>query len=89
MLPPALGVVNQSHEQQREVNVRAYAGLDFTRGLHALHMKAAWLYYRQEYDKWYAGDYSIPKEIRINRTRGKGLLITRLPRGKILCWGRA
>lgn len=61
MLPPALGVVNQSHEKQRETNFRAYTGLDFTRGIHALHVKAAWLYYRQKYDKWYAGGMFDPE----------------------------
>lgn len=34
-------------------------------------------------------DYSIPKEIRINRTRGKELPIIRLPRERILYWVRA
>lgn len=61
MLPPALGVVNQSHEQQKETNARVYAGLDFARGIHALRAKAAWLYYRQDYDKWYEGGLFDPE----------------------------
>ena len=61
MLPPALGVVNQVHEKQRETNFRGYTGLDFTRGIHDLHVKAAWQFYRQKYDKWYAGGMFDPE----------------------------
>ena len=61
MLPQPLGLVNTSHEKQWEVNARAYAGLDFAKGIHALHLKAAWLYYRQNYDKWYEGGLFDPE----------------------------
>lgn len=53
MLPQPLGVVQTSHERQQDLNGRAYAGLDWSRGIHQLHLKAAWLYFRQDYDKWY------------------------------------
>ena len=61
MLPPALGVVNLSHERQKEMNARVYAGADFTCGIHALSIKAAWLHFRQDYDKWQDGDVSTPE----------------------------
>ena len=61
MLPQPLGLVNTSHEKQWEVNARAYAGLDFVKGIHALHLKTAWLYYRQNYDKWYEGGLFDPE----------------------------
>ena len=44
MLPQPLGVVQTSHERQQDLNGRAYAGLDWSRGIHQLHLKAAWLY---------------------------------------------
>ncbi|MDE7375087.1 MAG: TonB-dependent receptor plug domain-containing protein [Odoribacter sp.] len=61
MLPPALGVVNQTHEKQRETNVRGYLGLDFTRRIHDLQVKTAGQFYRQKYDKWYAGGMFDPE----------------------------
>lgn len=53
MLPQPLGVVQALHERQKDLNLRAYTGIDFSRGLHELHVKAAWLYFQQDYDKWY------------------------------------
>ena len=61
MLPQPLGIVNASHEKQWEVNARVYAGLDFTRGEHALHLKAAWLHYKQNYDTWHDGGTFDPE----------------------------
>lgn len=61
MLPPALGTVNQTHEKQRETHFRGYTGFDFTRGIHDLHVKAAWQFYRQKYDKWYVGGMFDPE----------------------------
>lgn len=60
-LPPPLGVVNTSHEQQKETNLRAYAGMDYRRGIHELHFKSAWLYYRQKYEQWYDSRFFDPK----------------------------
>lgn len=60
-LPQPLGVVNRSHEKQREINFRGYAGLDFSRGIHDLRVKAAWLYFRQTYDIHYDGNLFDPK----------------------------
>ncbi len=60
-LPQPLGVVNRSHEKQQEINFRGYAGLDFSRGIHDLRVKAAWLYYRQTYDIYYDGNLFDPK----------------------------
>lgn len=60
-LPQPLGVVNRSQEDQKETNFRGYAGLDFTRGIHELHLKAAWLYFRQTYDIRYDGGLFDPK----------------------------
>ena len=60
-LPQPLGVVNTSHEKQREINFRGYAGLDFVQGIHSLHVKAAGLYYRQTYDKTYDGRLFDPQ----------------------------
>lgn len=55
MLPQPLGIVGKSHEQQHETNVRGYMGFDWTRGMHELHVKGAWLYYRLKYDRWFDG----------------------------------
>ena len=55
MLPQPLGIVGKTHEQQHEKNVRAYVGFDWTRGIHDLHIKGAWLYYRLDYDRWFDG----------------------------------
>ena len=60
-LPQPLGVVNRSHEEQKETNFRGYGGLDFSRGIHELHVKAAWLYFRQTYDIQYDGGLFDPK----------------------------
>ena len=68
MLPQPLGIVNASHEKQWEVNARAYLGLDYARGEHALRVKAAWLYYRQNYDTWYDGGLFTPEG---NRNRSQ------------------
>lgn len=59
-LPQPLGVVNRSHENQKETNFRGYAGLDFSKGIHELHLKAAWLYFRQTYDIRYDGGLFDP-----------------------------
>lgn len=55
MLPQPLGIVGKSHEEQNETNIRAYLGFDWVRGMHELHIKGAWLYYRLKYKKWYDG----------------------------------
>lgn len=60
-LPQPLGVVNRSQEDQEENNFRGYAGLDFSRGIHELHVKAAWLYFCQTYDIRYDGGLFDPK----------------------------
>lgn len=52
-LPQPLGVVAKTHEQQQETNLRGYLGLDYVRGIHEFHLKAAGLYYRLKYDKWF------------------------------------
>lgn len=69
-LPQALGVVNRSHEQQDEQNFRGYAGLDWNRDVHSLHLKAAWLFYKQDYDLTYDGNLFDPKG---NRNRSNSL----------------
>ncbi|MDY5353113.1 MAG: TonB-dependent receptor plug domain-containing protein [Bacteroides pyogenes] len=61
MLPPPLGVVNTSHEQQKETNLRTYAGMDYRRGIHELRLKSSWLYYRQKYEQWYDNRFFDPK----------------------------
>lgn len=68
MLPQPLGVVVSTHEQQNETNIRGYAGFDYVRGIHELHLKGAWLYYRLKYGKWYDGGLFDP-EGNINSSR--------------------
>jgi len=60
-LPQPLGIVNQTHEEQKEEHFRGYIGLDWSKGIHDLHVKAAWLYYRQTYDMHYESDWFDPK----------------------------
>lgn len=55
MLPQPLGIVGKSHEQQNETNIRGYLGFDWARGIHELHIKGAWLYYKLKYKRWYDG----------------------------------
>lgn len=74
LLPQALGVMNTSHEKQREINFRGYAGLDFMKGIHSLHAKGAWLYYRQEYDKSYDGRLFDPEGSRNSSKTWQGVL---------------
>lgn len=61
MLPQPLGIVGKTHEKQHETNIRGYIGLDHVRGIHELHLKAAWLYYRLKYDKWFDGGLFDPE----------------------------
>lgn len=61
MLPQPLGIVGKTHEQQHETNLRGYAGFDYARGIHELHIKGAWLYYRLKYDKWFDGGLFDPE----------------------------
>lgn len=61
MLPQPLGIVGKTHEKQHETNVRAYVGFDYVRGIHELHLKGAWLYYRLKYDHWFDGGLFDPE----------------------------
>lgn len=72
-LPQPLGVVNRSHEEQKETNFRGYVGLDFNRGTHALHIKAAWLYFDQTYNIRYDGELFDPKGNRNSSKTGQGI----------------
>lgn len=51
-LPQPLTVNVLDHEQQKETNLRVYAGMDYAKGKHEFHAKIAYLYYRLRYDKW-------------------------------------
>lgn len=74
LLPQALGVVNTSHEKQQEINFRGYAGLDFTKNIHSLRVKGAWLYYHQGYDKSYDGGLFDPEGSRNNSKTWQGVI---------------
>ena len=73
-LPPPLGVVNQTHEKQKELNVRGYLGWDWKKGIHDLKVKTAWLYYRQNYDTYYEGELFDPKGNRNKSNTFQGIV---------------
>lgn len=47
--------------------------MDFNRGTHALHIKAAWLYFDQTYDIRYDGELFDPKGNRNSSKTGQGI----------------
>lgn len=61
MLPQPLGIVGKTHEEQKETNLRGYLGYDFVKGKHALNLKAAYLYYKLEYDKRFDSNLFDPE----------------------------
>lgn len=61
MLPQPLGIVGKTHEKQNETNIRGYIGADYVRGIHELHIKGAWMYYRMKYDKRFDNDLFDPE----------------------------
>lgn len=61
MLPQPLGVETTVHERQGETNLRAYLGLDHRAGKGQAEVKAAYIYYRMRYDRWFDNDYFDPQ----------------------------
>lgn len=60
MLPQPLGVEETSHERQKEQNLRAYAGWDHFGEKDQIALKAAYIYYKLRYDKWYSTSHFDP-----------------------------
>lgn len=61
MLPQPLGVETTTHEEQGETNLRAYLGYDHHTDRSSLALKAAYIYYKMRYDKWFDSDYFEPQ----------------------------
>ncbi|HBX44489.1 TonB-dependent receptor [Limibacterium fermenti] len=73
MLPQPLGVVETSHEQQKEYNLRAYAGWNYYSDKSEFSFKIAYISYRMKYDKWFKDNYFDPQG---NTNQSKTGLIT-------------
>lgn len=61
MLPQPLGVETTVHERQGETNLRGYLGLDHQTERSKMGLKAAYIYYRMRYDRWFDNDYFDPQ----------------------------